>query len=127
MGGSSIGSRGLDESVGGATDVLNTCRMSKGAYKRHSNGEVQIVPDQVIQQAQIVAEKVATRQNTIYLMWEGTQALVAISLVMATIYSSLFSAEVPETLKNALFIVMGFYFGRTNHARPVIKAEPPSL
>jgi hypothetical protein len=81
--------------------------------------------DQAIQQAQIVAEKVATRQNTIYLMWETTQALVAISLVMATIYSSLFSTEIPETLKNALFIVMGFYFGRTNHARPVIDAKAP--
>lgn len=73
-----------------------------------------------------VAQKAATRQNTIYLLWEGTQALVAISLVLATVYAALTSSEIPETLKNALFIVMGFYFGRTNHARPVVEAKPPA-
>jgi hypothetical protein len=75
----------------------------------------------------------ATRKNVFNLLWEFTQALLAISLTFATIYSSLrfgdtntvmtpdgttISVPVPETLKNALFVVLGFYFGRTNHARP---------
>lgn len=75
----------------------------------------------------------ATRKNRYNMIWEVTQAFLAVSLTVAAIYSSLrfgetnvltgpggqaISVPVPETLKNALFVVLGFYFGRTNHARP---------
>lgn len=86
-----------------------------------------MVENQVVQQAQVVAEKAASRQNTIYLIWEVTQAIIAVALVMAAIYSSLTSEVIPDILSNALFIVMGFYFGRTNHARPTVAAKDPSL
>lgn len=86
-----------------------------------------MIENQAVQQAQIVAEKAATRQNTIYLLWEVTQAIVAVALVIAAIYSSLTSEVVPDILSNALFIVMGFYFGRTNHDRPTIDSKPPAL
>jgi hypothetical protein len=76
----------------------------------------------------------ARRHNRINMLWEYTQAFLAVSLTLGTIYASLrFPASeviagpdgrpvalpVPETLKNALFVVIGFYFGRTNHTRPV--------
>ena len=73
------------------------------------------------------AVRAATRQNRINMLWEYVQAFLAVSLVAATIYASLRIApsangdvfvSVPETLKSATFIVLGFYFGRTNHTRP---------
>jgi hypothetical protein len=92
------------------------------------------------------AEAAATRTNFYNLLWELTQAFLAIALTVATIYSSLkfgdtntvidadgraVSVPVPETLKNALFVVLGFYFGRTNHARPTRggngNGDPPQV
>ena len=71
----------------------------------------------------------ATRQNTINRTWETVQAVLAVSLVMSMIFASLWgvvvkgdpatTAQVPESLKAATFIVLGFYFGRTNHTRPI--------
>lgn len=67
----------------------------------------------------------ATRHNKINLLWEYVQAFLAISLVSAMIFCSLRTSSVgrevvvPESLKAATFIVLGFYFGRTNHTRPV--------
>lgn len=61
----------------------------------------------------------ATRQNNINRLWEYTQAFLAVTLTVASIFSALISTTPEsETLKNALFVVIGFYFGRTNHSRP---------
>lgn len=62
-------------------------------------------------------------QRQINLIWENTQGRVAIIIVVANILFS-FTAYwlVPNShaealMANALFLVLGFYFGRTNHAR----------
>ena len=61
----------------------------------------------------------ASRANKINMMWEVTQAGLAISLTAAAIFTSTTGEmAVPGTLENALFVVLGFYFGRTNHTRP---------
>ena len=61
----------------------------------------------------------ASRANKINMMWEVTQAGLAISLTAAAIFTSTTGTmAVPGTLENALFVVLGFYFGRTNHTRP---------
>lgn len=61
----------------------------------------------------------AQRRNKINLLWELTQAFLALTLTLAAIYSATISTRgESETLKNGLFVVIGFYFGRTNHARP---------
>jgi len=61
----------------------------------------------------------ASRMNKINSLWEYTQAILAITLTLATIYAATISTQTEsETLKNALFVVLGFYFGRTNHSRP---------
>lgn len=71
---------------------------------------------------EVAKEKAATRKNTINMLWEYTQAFLAISLTLAAIYVSVRTpSDVPQTLENALFVVIGFYFGRTNHARPVLE------
>jgi hypothetical protein len=54
----------------------------------------------------------------INLIWEFTQAFIAFAVTIATLYSAVVSPEMlPAILGNAFFLVIGFYFGRTNHAR----------
>ena len=61
-------------------------------------------------------------QRRINLIWEFTQATIAVSMVLANVgmvFFSLFSGRdvrVPESITNALFLIIGFYFSRTNHA-----------
>jgi hypothetical protein len=63
-------------------------------------------------------------QRRINLIWEFTQAGIAISVTITTLYVAavLVIRGSTETaafllLSNAFFLVIGFYFGRTNHAR----------
>jgi len=61
-------------------------------------------------------------QRKVNLIWEYTQASVAVMVVGANIIvwvsASLLGKEVkiPEGLTNAMFLIVGFYFSRTNHA-----------
>jgi len=48
--------------------------------------------------------------------WELTQALIAVTVTGAFIYASLIKIE-SRALDNTFFMVVGFYFGRTNHQR----------
>lgn len=63
-------------------------------------------------------------QRRVNLTWELTQALIAILVTIATLYvsASLALKDQGQTaafllLSNAFFLVIGFYFGRTNHQR----------
>jgi len=67
-------------------------------------------------------------QRRVNLIWEYTQAGIAIVVVGANIlyvFVALFitaplsmtSADNGALLRNAFFLIVGFYFGRTNHAR----------
>lgn len=66
-------------------------------------------------------------QRRVNLIWEYTQALIAAGVVIANIiyaFALLFVDNVSSNavqasglLANAFFLVIGFYFGRTNHAR----------
>lgn len=77
--------------------------------------------DAPIEGKAVALKTAASRLNQINMLWEVTQAFLAISLALAAIYVSIKGTiEESETLKNALFVVLGFYFGRTNHARPVL-------
>jgi hypothetical protein len=55
-------------------------------------------------------------QRRINLIWEGTQAAIAVSVTLATVSGALMSVE-SAVLSNSFFLVVGFYFGRTNHQR----------
>jgi hypothetical protein len=70
------------------------------------------------------AALVSYGQRRINLIWEITQAIVAVSVTFATLYTavSLTIDGTPDSaafllLSNAFFLVSGFYFGRTNHQR----------
>src|SRR5688572_23294258 len=66
-------------------------------------------------------------QRRINLIWEYTQAGIALLIVFANIiyiFLLLYLPDIPSAasnaavlLANAFFLVIGFYFGRTNHAR----------
>jgi len=66
-------------------------------------------------------------QRKINYIWEYTQAAIALITVLANIiyiFAMLFipnistgAATAATLLANAFFLVIGFYFGRTNHAR----------
>ena len=61
-------------------------------------------------------------QRKVNLIWEFTQATVAIMVVAANIAVwlrtsfSKSTVPIPEGLSNALFLIVGFYFSRTDHA-----------
>ena len=55
-------------------------------------------------------------QRQINRIWELTQALIAVTVTGAFIYASLIKIE-SRALDNTFFMVVGFYFGRTNHQR----------
>ncbi len=55
-------------------------------------------------------------QRRINLIWEITQAFIALSVTVGALYAAM-HGTVSEMLGNAFFLVIGFYFGRTNHQR----------
>jgi len=54
-------------------------------------------------------------QRTINLIWEATQGVIAVSITFAVIFCAVYSIA-SVTLTNAFFLIVGFYFSRTNHA-----------
>jgi len=60
-------------------------------------------------------------QRRVNLIWEYTQAIVALIVVGATMASGVFDAfthsdkQVPTIMSVAFGTVVGFYFSRTNH------------
>lgn len=64
-------------------------------------------------------------RRTIDRLWERTQSIIAVAVTVATLLISgmIVLRDSPLTstafvlFSNAFFLVIGFYFGRTNHAR----------
>jgi hypothetical protein len=56
-------------------------------------------------------------KRKINLIWEFTQSTIALLITAATIIAVLFALVEGNILANAFFLVIGFYFGRTNHQR----------
>lgn len=67
---------------------------------------------------QAAAALTAAGQRRINLIWEYTQAVIAVAITLARIYAALFPAAESggEALSNAFFLIVGFYFSRTNHS-----------
>lgn len=59
--------------------------------------------------------QVTAGQRRINLVWEMTQALIAFVITAAVVYVSIFQIDSPD-LGNAFFVIIGFYYGRVNHA-----------
>ena len=67
---------------------------------------------------------VTAGQRKINVLWEYTQAAIAIIVVLANMGVSIHIGlchgstdfSMPPVLSNTLFLVVGFYFSRTNHS-----------
>lgn len=62
-------------------------------------------------------ERVTEGQRRINLIWETTQGLIAISLVLTVCYAMITGAEVRSEFWILVSIVVQSYFQRTNHTR----------
>lgn len=76
-----------------------------------------IEAERVARAAEVAAAELRTQgQRYVNLIWELTQATIAVTVVIACILAAFFlSAAQGEILRNAFFLIVGFYFGRTNH------------
>lgn len=88
---------------------------------------VPIPPTTTIQQDLTVAG-----QRRINLIWELTQAFIAIIVILSNMVAALYNVfhgktiDVPLILSSSLFLVIGFYFSRTNHAQIGGTGEKPN-
>lgn len=71
-------------------------------------------------------------QRKINLIWEYSQAAIALIVVVCNMVAALFyvfhqqDLNVPPVLSSSLFLVIGFYFGRTNHSQIGGVGEKPN-
>lgn len=78
--------------------------------------EQSIAPTTTTQQDLTVAG-----QRKINLIWELTQAAIALIVVFANMVAAIYNVfqdravDVPMILSSSLFLIIGFYFSRTNH------------
>ena len=72
--------------------------------------ELSLPPNTTAEQDTITAG-----QRRINLIWEVTQSAIAVLITGAVIYASIQGVN-SETITNAFFLIIGFYYSRTNHA-----------
>lgn len=53
-------------------------------------------------------------QRKVNLIWELTQAGISVLITAAVVYCAIYSIS-SDNLANAFFLIIGFYFSRTNH------------
>ncbi len=58
---------------------------------------------------------VSAGQRKINLIWEATQSTISVLITVAVIYCAI-TKNLNETITNAFFLIVGFYFSRTNHS-----------
>lgn len=79
-----------------------------------------VAPNTTVEQ-----DKLTANQRSVNIIWEVTQAVIAVAVTASALYvSSVLATQIrPDAsaafllLSNAFFLVIGFYFSRTNHAR----------
>lgn len=91
-----------------------------------------ITPANIASQTTSEQDRHSFGQRRINLIWEVTQAIIAIIVTMATLYvaANLALRGDGQTaafllLSNAFFLVIGFYFSRSNHNRINDTARTP--
>lgn len=75
-----------------------------------------VIVDNVPPSTTLEQDKRTYAQRTVSFIWEITQAIVAIAITFAMIYAALQKVE-SAPLTNSFFLIVGFYFSRTNHTK----------
>ncbi|MCR4330062.1 MAG: hypothetical protein NUV65_05980 [Candidatus Roizmanbacteria bacterium] len=80
--------------------------------------------DEIKEKQQVEKSLMTAGQRRINLMWEVTQSLIALSVTISSLYVAINLSLTGSTdsaafllLSNSFFLVIGFYFGRTNHQK----------
>jgi hypothetical protein len=66
-------------------------------------------------------DKTLAGQRKVNIIWEVTQATIAVLITLAVVIVGVYDAlnqivvPAPPILSNAFFLIVGFYFSRTNH------------
>jgi hypothetical protein len=68
-----------------------------------------LAPDTTAQQDMVTAG-----QRRVNMIWETTQASIAVVIVGAMVYCEVHGIN-SDKITNACFLIVGFYFSRTNH------------
>lgn len=59
-------------------------------------------------------------QRKVNLIWEATQACIAVLVTLSTmavlLHRAIWRDQYPEILSSAFFLIIGVYFSRTNHS-----------
>lgn len=82
----------------------------------HKNSKYVKSPPKLSLPPKTTAEEdvVTAGQRRISLMWEATQALIAVMITTSIIYNAINKIE-SDVLTNAFFLIVSMYFVRTNH------------
>lgn len=97
-----------------------------GALKMKESSTASLTPDTTAE-----SDRQSLGQRRVNIIWEGNQAVIALVVVLTGMYTSanlalrLDSTENGKSIaitaflliSNTVFLVIGFYFGRTNHQR----------
>lgn len=84
--------------------------MSSADPTRVSGDPPSVAPTTTMQQ-----DLTTAGQRRVNLIWEFTQAAIAVLITGAVVYCSIVQID-SAVLTNAFFLIVGFYFSRTNHA-----------
>lgn len=78
--------------------------------------EIDSITHQPLPATTTLQEDITTAgQRRINLIWEVTQAVIAIIITLAIVYTTIQKID-STIITNAFFLIIGFYFSRTNHA-----------
>lgn len=112
----------------------NNLKIVEATVKGRKNGEKIILKDSVVEGKVDSLPQASKRPTTteqeditlagqrrINLIWEYTQAMIAVVVVGVNMLAALVNVfrgrdiDVPMILSSSLFLIIGFYFSRTNH------------
>lgn len=95
---------------------------NKQEIKKKIEALILPMPQQPLAPTTTEQEDITTAgQRRVNIIWEVTQAVIALVIVVGNVAVAVYSgfrgtaAEFPSILSNSLFLVIGFYFSRTNH------------
>lgn len=112
-------------------DIVNSSPLAveiKGETPSHDNDKQSQTHDPSLPAKTTFQEDITTAgQRKVNLIWEYTQSFVSVIIVISNMIVAVYQGLVPYTglgqrtefpfvLSSSLFLVVGFYFSRTNHA-----------
>lgn len=68
------------------------------------------------QEERVSLHRMREGQRRISLVWEITQAIIAVTITLAVIFIAVTGRD-SEVITNSFFLIIGFYFSRTNHTK----------